>query len=129
MWKEYDIEIPLASTQLSTVKRWVSQFNREQTVLVANPKVCGEKLQMNAADVSTFLAYFANPSQSNEFDVFRLKAAAVSKLHELISGTRSRRLKTHYSFVLDGLEKRISYEGVPASLRPGGLVDPFQAAK
>jgi len=88
MSKSLQIKVPLSPTQVAPVSIWTKRLNESAVLRMDEVKVVGDDLCANAYDLSEVLRV-ANESESNEFDLFKLRAKAIRSIVDSIQRRRN----------------------------------------
>lgn len=75
------IKITLSPSQVAAVTMWAARLNRSTLPRMDQVTVLGCELHANAYDLTEVLRV-ADERESNEFDLFRLKTAAIRSIEE-----------------------------------------------
>jgi hypothetical protein len=75
----FPIKISVTSSQLSPVEKWAYKFNNSSLNRFSDAVVINSKLEIDAMHLCDFLR-IANESESNQFDVHRLKTQVIMQV-------------------------------------------------
>lgn len=91
-----DLKISLSPSMIAPVERWVAHMSSGDFHLFSTPEVKNGILHIHPQDIVDLVAHFADASESNEFDVHRLKALAAAELKRAIARKRAEDVKRAY---------------------------------
>ncbi len=94
-WNELDLEISLSPSQVEPVKKWIQGFLSKDGHRFVEPVLENNILKINSSDFVNLLDQ-TNASDSNEFDLFRLKASALKAIAQAGARKRDPLLVLHY---------------------------------
>ena len=77
--RNLELYIELSPSQLRPVRKWLSSFVENEPNWAEPPQLHGARLKISALCFPFFLGY-VNPSDSNEFDVQRLKKNGMTQI-------------------------------------------------
>jgi hypothetical protein len=98
-----DLTIPLTPSQVKPIKRWITTFMEKEKNWAEYPFLKGKTLHVSAMCFPFLLAY-ADATDSNEFDLARLKILGKREMEKRINHQGSPTLKTYFQKALDNLD-------------------------
>jgi hypothetical protein len=97
------LKIHLSPSLQESVQRWIATFAEKEQNWAEYPYVENDFLNITAPCFPFFLAY-ADPKDSNEFDLHRLQAMGRNEIIRRLSQMQSMALSRYYQQALDNLE-------------------------
>ena len=101
--RELELEIALSPSQVDPVKRWVEVFAVHEPNWGVYPVVEGTRLRLIAPSFPFLLAY-ADPKDSNEFDLRRLQALGRAEIERRLELSTSPLARRCFRKALDNLK-------------------------
>ena len=98
-----DLNIPLSPTQVKPVKRWLTTFADKEKNWAEYPFLKGRILHVTAMCFPFLLAY-ADVSDTNEFDLCRLKILGKREMERRMGDQSSPTLRNYFRKALDNLD-------------------------